>query len=157
MAERVSRSELKARLREAGGGTPRELAEAIGAEVSGSFKRALAELVDEGVFEPRGSTRDRFYVLAGSEVEAPEPQVDGRELFKRKVAAGVETFKDEQGFWQCRLREDEAVVPGPVASGLGAAVEKGIWRGPGRSEAFGRMSARAGSDGRIIGSGRPPR
>jgi hypothetical protein len=41
---------LKAAMRELGGGTRREMADALGVDVgSGSLKRALAELVEEGV------------------------------------------------------------------------------------------------------------
>ena len=148
-----------------GGGAVRRrtLADALGVPRDGSFKRALAELVDEGVFVARGATTDRFYVLA-EDADPERAEVDpmhaellavpctahefsdaghalglhGKDLGRRKQALGIETFK-RNGQWFCRRVEGYGFVPIPRTS----------------VKEFARLSARAARGGRIIGSGRP--
>lgn len=55
-------------------GTPQELAEAVGLDPQNrTFQRALASLVDDGLLEARGTTRDRRYVPTGIQAPAPSP------------------------------------------------------------------------------------
>lgn len=179
----MTRAELKAGIAELGGGTPQELADALDHPRDGSFKRALGELVDEGVFVTRGSTTNRFYVRAEDADPEGPPERDSvdeklmallpcpvhdfseaahqlglgsQEIAARRAALEIETYKDEHGFWHCR-HVPGYVPPSVGASGFGAAAQRGIDRGVARTEAFGRMSARAGHNGRIIGRGRDPR
>lgn len=56
------KDELIFRLRQMAGGSPTELASVLNVETSDrTFKRALAELVNEGTLISEGSTRDRIY------------------------------------------------------------------------------------------------
>jgi hypothetical protein len=73
----MARSELKATLAATNGGTPNDLAQAAGVGPrDSSFRRALAELVEEGVFEARGSTNARHYARPGSEPSEVETETE---------------------------------------------------------------------------------
>lgn len=58
-------------------GTPQELAEAVGSDPQNrTFQRALASLVDDGLMEAAGTTRDRRYVpTVGSQNGHPAPSL----------------------------------------------------------------------------------
>jgi hypothetical protein len=166
----MQRAELKEALKATGGGTPQAMSAAVGVPRDGSFKRALGELVEEGVFEARGHTSDRAYVPAGTPPDpVREPEVnsidaallgclpctahelsavghehglEGTALGQRKLALGIETYKGEKGRWLCRATGG-VLVDIRGASGFGAAVDLGIHDGPARPEAFGPMAAKA--------------
>jgi hypothetical protein len=109
----VKREELKAALLATGGGTRREMAEAVGIDPSSSSgKRALAELLAEEKMEAVGTTSDRIYTLPGQQPpppsapedpDAPDPSRYQREFSPRKARVcpecGRRSFGDLE--WTC--------------------------------------------------------
>lgn len=134
-------------------GTPRELAEAVGADPGeSSFRRALRLLVDAGELVAIGQTKDRRYgapeVLRDAVIDRRLLEavpcsarqfsdvghavgLHGSDLGARKLALGLETRRDADGAW--------VVAPASESDGRPDG-ERSVTQRP-TSEAFAHMAA----------------
>jgi hypothetical protein len=124
------KDELIFRLRQMAGGSPSELAAALNVEASDkTFRRAIAELVDEGALVSEGSTRDRTYRNPNAPVDLDrellkilpcrarafsdrchELGLKGTAVQELKSRLRIQTERSERGFYFCWLPESSGVA-----------------------------------------------
>jgi len=164
----VTQDEMRAAL--AGrSGTPAELAMSVGTnQQDGTFKRALASLVDIGSLEAEGNTRSRYYepsawgafdaallnavpctARALSDVMAGFADLDPAAMGQRKLLLGISTYRGEDDRWHCKAT-GKPIVLTPARETAGLTRESGYTD----SEKFAAPAAKAAKGGKTIGAGK---
>lgn len=146
------KDDLLAQLREMAG-TPQEMATAVGVQTSdATFRRAVKELVAEGVLVAEGSTRDRSYrnTNGGEAPVVVAAPARAREDSPRKARICPKCQRRWFGDldWVCPEHGVAKDQPDNLYFG---ALPSGLALVRPDAEQFARMAARAGKGGQSIG------